>query len=147
MANRREHGPLAAHVERFPFDLSAAMHAMSFARAARRFADQNARHRADAFSGTVADGTADADGNNLMIDSTRFRGAFGRLITEIELRSHGRSLRCNASFMLRAELKIEVTENTLVTHLPTGHVYEVVRIGEESPIAVEKRVMLFRQEN
>jgi hypothetical protein len=115
---------------------------MSFKSAAATFAAQAAAHRADAFAGDV-----DADGYNLQIGATKFTAAFERNGTEYELRHHGKTVRCNASFMLPDSVGVTVNEDTLVTHLPTGHVYEVVRIREETGFAAERSVLLFRQED
>lgn len=123
---------------------------MSFATSLRSFAQQSARERTAAFVGE-----ADAQGRNLSLPVERdgatvehkFRAAFTRLSSVYTLRSHGRSLRVSASIMLPDSLGLSVDENTRLTHLPTGDVYEVVQIGVEHPGAAEKRVLLARLED
>lgn len=121
---------------------------MSFATATRRFAAQAAQARADLFGGTAADRTADAQGNNLQIvgAGTKFRAAFSRLQTAIDVVSHGSHFRCTAKISLRRDLGIAVDETTQILHLTTGEKYEVVQIGVDTAIAAELPILLRRLE-
>lgn len=115
------------------------------------FAQLAARTRAQSLGGRVEDATCASDGNNLSIpDATapggirRFRAPFTRLTTAVELRTHGRSLRCTAVIMLRAQLGLTLDETTIVTHLPSGETYDVAQIGIEHPNSSEHRILLRR---
>lgn len=112
-----------------------------------RFSAQGARVRAESFGGRVEDGTCEASGNNLQIGSTKFRAPFSKLSTVVELRTHGRTLRCSAVILLRRELGIEIDETTKVKHLSSGDIYEVAQIGVELGASQEKRVLLHRSDS
>lgn len=127
---------------------------MSFTAAGvRRFAAQAARQRASAYGGTVEDNQCDGHGRNLSVpkgdgtsDVIKFRAAFTRLLTAIDIRTHGKSFRCTAAVMLPNSLGLTIDETTLITHIVSGDVYEVAQIGIEHPAAAERRLLLRRRE-
>lgn len=113
---------------------------MSLAAAIRTFAEQAARERAEVFSGPV-----NAAGCNLQIGQRQFRAAFTELVTAIEATMHGKRVLCSASVLIPASLNLAIDVDTVVTHLPTGAVYEVAQYRPH-PTAVVTSVLLRRRE-
>lgn len=114
---------------------------MSLTAQAARLAAKASRQR-----GTLYAGETTPLGKNIQIGNRKLTLAFTRFAQVMEIRSHGRVWRCTAAIRVPLCLDLAVDEGTIVTHLPTGDLYDVVEILHQ-PAVGEQRLTLHRQED